>query len=302
MDSPEVIKNTTDIAQRLAKVDSSPATEAPTEAAPEAKAEDAPKVETTNTSPEPEVAETSEKTEKTPEPEVKEAPLPEQTPEANRAFADMRRQRDEALAEVDNFRRQAEPETAGVIPESPPPGGYIDPSAFVDPQTQEIDLPSYTRALEATTLTRASAIAGQRIEEFKQEQDAYSVYPELNPKSENFDSELYKATRGVLLDSMLRPNEYKGKPLSLREAAQKVKSFGKTELEEAKAEGAKEAVAQIAKKEEISLEATGNSGRGASSDAALTEQVEDEARREASRLGGPRGTKALADRLSKSGF
>lgn len=290
-DSPEQIKHTTEIAQRLANVESSPTPEPE----PEAKAEE-PKVEEIK-SPEPAVTEPEQSE------EVKEdsdAPLPGATPDANHAFAQLRRENEELKRSIAD-KEPAEPVVAGLTPENSYLSPYpIDTAPYVDSATGELDVNAYTQAVVNHTTSRASAIATQKVEEFKQEQEAYGVYPELNPKDQSFDKDLYEATKGILLVSMLNPQN--GPTLSLKEAADKVRGLSKKELALAKEAGAEEATERIAKKEEISLEATGNSGRGVQAEEALAESTRAEKVREVSRQGGPKGTLALAERLSKSGF
>lgn len=63
----------------------------------------------------------------------------------------------------------------------------------------------------------------------RQSKETYSVYPELNPGTPTslnpkFDEKFNKQVRGVLLDSMYNPNDYSGRPLSFKEAADFVKA------------------------------------------------------------------------------
>ena len=63
----------------------------------------------------------------------------------------------------------------------------------------------------------------------RQSKETYTVYPELNPGTPTslnpkFDEKFNKQVRGVLLDSMYNPNDYSGRPLSFKEAADFVKA------------------------------------------------------------------------------
>jgi hypothetical protein len=57
----------------------------------------------------------------------------------------------------------------------------------------------------------------------RQNLEAYHAYPELKPDAEKFDGTFYRQVRGVLTDSMLNANEYGGRPLTFKQAADFVK-------------------------------------------------------------------------------
>jgi hypothetical protein len=56
-------------------------------------------------------------------------------------------------------------------------------------------------------------------EEQRQTEEAFKAYPELDPSNEKFDASLTRRTRAFLIDSMMNPQDYSGKTLSFREAA-----------------------------------------------------------------------------------
>jgi hypothetical protein len=63
----------------------------------------------------------------------------------------------------------------------------------------------------------------------RQSRETFASYPELNPGTPTslnpkFDQKFNKQVRGVLLDSMYNPNDYSGRPLSFKEAADFVKA------------------------------------------------------------------------------
>ncbi len=58
----------------------------------------------------------------------------------------------------------------------------------------------------------------------RQNKEAYSAYPELNPQAgDKFDKLLYQQVRGMLYDSFLNPAEYGGRPVTFKEAADLVR-------------------------------------------------------------------------------
>src|SRR3990167_8058915 len=54
----------------------------------------------------------------------------------------------------------------------------------------------------------------------RQNKEAFTTYPELNPKDEKtFNQSFNKQVRGVLIDSMYNADDYGGRPLTFKEAA-----------------------------------------------------------------------------------
>jgi hypothetical protein len=76
-----------------------------------------------------------------------------------------------------------------------------------------------SRATRAEQAVQSYIKQQQEREEQRQTEEAYKAYPELNPSHEKFDTDLTRKTRAFLLDSMVNPQEYSGRPLSFREAA-----------------------------------------------------------------------------------
>lgn len=132
----------------------------------------------------------------------------------------------------------------------------------------------------------------QAVEEDKQTREAFTTYPELNPGGGNFDKEMHRRTRSILLDSMMNPTDYDGRALTFKEAADMAKSQTDKEATqlEKKVEGQRQE--SLANKEEASLEATGKTGFTAPA----TQSAEDSDLVRRTRLGDPW---ALAQRLSK---
>lgn len=58
----------------------------------------------------------------------------------------------------------------------------------------------------------------------RQNQEAFSAYPELNPQAgDKFDKRFHQQVRGMLYDSFLNPGEYGGRPVTFKEAADLVR-------------------------------------------------------------------------------
>lgn len=94
-----------------------------------------------------------------------------------------------------------------------------------------------------------------------QEREAYAEYPELDPSSRAFSSDLHKAVRGYITDSMVNPMDYGGREITMLEAAKLLTGLGSKRLENVKKEAAKEVLKELTPKEEASLEARGRSDR-----------------------------------------
>lgn len=74
-----------------------------------------------------------------------------------------------------------------------------------------------TQAQEA--ISRYIQTSEQREIE-KQNQEAYAVYPELNPNDyEKHDQTFHNQTRAIIYDSLINPKDYNGRPLTFKEAA-----------------------------------------------------------------------------------
>jgi len=272
-------------AERLAEAEGTPA----------AKTEKSPKAEKT---------ETAEKPEKTPETQAEEAEdVPKDPKEAGKAFSSMRRRLKDQEAEIEKLRVLKEAES----PASPfmgQPGGVesqpqvnlgVTPNIdkFYDPTTGEFDAGGFQQHVTS----EARQAASQQIDEFRQTQEAVGAYPELDPNSKNHDKEFYQAVRGRLLDSMLRPNEYGGKVLSYKEAADRVSGLNQKARKQVESEGAEKAMEEVAAKEAVGLEATSSSGRAAQAESVSeTERLSEETRK-----GGKEGSAAIAERLNKLG-
>ena len=109
-----------------------------------------------------------------------------------------------------------------------------------------------SRATRAEQSVQSYIQQQQQREEQRQTEEAYKAYPELNPKHDKYDVDLTKKTRAFLLDSMVNPQDYNGRPLTFKEAADVVKTQlgakpaqpAPVTTEEPKKEEAKEAKVQ----------------------------------------------------------
>lgn len=68
------------------------------------------------------------------------------------------------------------------------------------------------------TASNYARIVEQREKE-RQNSEAFTAYPDLNPRSTAFDARFSNQTRALITDSMLNPHDYNGRPLTFREAA-----------------------------------------------------------------------------------
>ena len=139
------------------------------------------------------------------------------------------------------------------------------PAPIYDPETGLLNEGALTQvqkeAREAKERATKAEEALYNYLDFQEKQETFKDFPELNPDAKGFDKELHKATRAVLQDSMLNPDDYDGKQLTFKEAAALAKSRSSAETEKAKKEGAQEALEKLTPKEQASLEAMGAPAR-----------------------------------------
>lgn len=135
---------------------------------------------------------------------------------------------------------------------------------IIDPDTGLIDEDSLRQVQQQSqaALAEAQRIRDELSQAQRDREDAetFAAYPELNPQNkDSFDNKLHIATRQVMLDSMLNPQDYGNKQLSFKEAADLAK--GGIGADSARAEGAKEALEQLTPKEQASLGTSSSSTR-----------------------------------------
>jgi len=176
------------------------------------------------------------------------------------------------------FSPKTQPQTQGT------PEWYDSETQSVDVhklQQREVNLQQKIGTLEnqLTGLTRK--------EEEKQEAEAYATYPELDPKSGDFDDRFQKQ-----LISYMATEFAEGNNPSMKQAADDIVALAERRAKKAEKEGARKALESISPKEQAALEATGRSDRRLPSEdlASL---------RATSRRGGTKGSEAIMKRLSK---
>lgn len=135
-----------------------------------------------------------------------------------------------------------------------------------DPNTDQLDWNQLNdiqrRTLEAEQRATKAEEAVQKFQQEQETREAYQVHPEADPSSKEFDPKMKNLAAGVILQSMLNPQEFGGKQFSLKDAYDYLKADNQTAaVEQARKEGAQEAIEQLTPKEQAALEATGTSGR-----------------------------------------
>lgn len=155
-----------------------------------------------------------------------------------------------------------------------------------------------TQAKKAEETVESYIKSVERREIDRQNKEAYSNYPELNPENtDKFDKEFYRQTRGILTDSMMNADEYGGNPLSFKEAADLVKSFRTPEQVKADSQKKQEGPTDA----EVARDAARSGGNSAAPTQSQRTQVADEdleRLRYDTRRGGERGNMAIAQRLA----
>ena len=162
---------------------------------------------------------------------------------------------------------------------------------WYDPDTQSVDvikLQQRENALQQKIGLLESQLAGiTRKEEEQQEQETYKAYPELNPKSGDFDEKFQKQ-----LISYLATEYAEGRRPTMKQAADDIVALAERRAKNAEKVGAQKALESLSPKEQAALEATGRSDRRIPSENL-------EAVRARTRLGGRQGTEAIMKRLQK---
>jgi len=163
------------------------------------------------------------------------------------------RTRREYYESVFQSMQTQKPEQPKSVPVYDPETGLVNEQAFTDLQKQ---------SLEATARAERAETAVQQYLQDQEEKQVYQKYPELNPNlAKTHNKTLHVKVRRLMVDSMLNPNDYGGKQIGFMEAADLAKEDDTSAVEQAKKEGAKEAMEQLTPKEQASLEAVGTPGR-----------------------------------------
>lgn len=159
------------------------------------------------------------------------------------------RRRREAVENAFKSMQPAKTETVAPLYDE---NGYLNEQALTDVQQRAI-------AAEKRAAAAEQSIKGYM--EYQEKARVYEAYPELNPEGKTHDKEFHKETRRIALDSMLNPDDYGGKQLSFKEAADLAKGKLTKGIDAVKKEAAQEAIEQLTPKEQAALEAVGTPGR-----------------------------------------
>lgn len=105
----------------------------------------------------------------------------------------------------------------------------------IDPNTGERFINEQRLQSKISDLDQMARRAEQKAERFyqtyedreieRQNKEAFTSYPELNPRGEKFDQVLHKQVRALITDSMMNPADYGGRALEFKEAADLVRSL-----------------------------------------------------------------------------
>ena len=234
----------------------------------------------------------------TPGPTLKEGGLPAGTSDRTKDEFDKLKQSNKQLFEANQILqrelqekarlertfepiKQTQILTPGAGQQAQPPTGspQINVNDFVEVDPETGDKYINDAKLQATIKSvqeRASRaertvqnyIARQQAnDDASQRTEAFTAHPELNPEGDKFDANISRKTRSILLDSMMNPQDYGGRQLRFREAADMVladlsKSTTGQPATPVSAVDDKSKVKEEnqERKEQASLEASSNSG------------------------------------------
>lgn len=84
----------------------------------------------------------------------------------------------------------------------------------------------YQKASRAEQVVQNYVQTSERRELDRQTREAFGVYPQLNPQGEGFDARFSQQTRAIVYDSLINPQDYGGRGLGFREAADFIAQAG----------------------------------------------------------------------------
>jgi hypothetical protein len=169
------------------------------------------------------------------------------------------RQRREALEGAFNTLKPKEVKPEQVLPIVDPDTGLLNEQALVTTQQRAIEA---ERQAQETKRQLDGLLEGQKKQaQEREDQEAFTAHPELNPKNEKFNKDLRDITASLMLQSMVHPEDFGNKQLSHKEAGDKAKELIAKISGNVKEEAAKEAIEQLSPKEQAALEATGSRQR-----------------------------------------
>ena len=141
-----------------------------------------------------------------------------------------------------------------------------EPTPLYDPITGYVDVTGLENLQKGMSKAeKQAANAERKLESYiqqQQEEEAFQAHPELKP-GKGHDKGLHNLTRAIITDSVMNPNDYGGRELTFKQAADLAKKQSGKVIDQVRKEAATEAVEQLTPKEQASLEATGRSDRRA---------------------------------------
>lgn len=163
--------------------------------------------------------------------------MSERTAEQFQKLLDSNRQ----LYEQNEAMRREIKERLAPPTSTPAPVAYeqtqVDDFIEVDPVSGQPYINEQRLRSKVKELEEAAKRAEQKADSFvkstqekeieRQNREAFAAYPELNPQAPNFDKDFNMQTRALIMDSWVNPQDYGGRPLEFKEAADKVKSWNK---------------------------------------------------------------------------
>lgn len=147
--------------------------------------------------------------------------------EANNALRNELQQRREAVQQFNPV--QLPPIQQQAIQANVNPADFIEINQetgerFVDTEKLQARINDLNnRASRAEEAVKMYVQTGEQREIERQNREAFSAYPELNPSDSSHSPIFHNQTRAVIYDSVLNPQDYGGKPLSFKDAADYVK-------------------------------------------------------------------------------
>ncbi len=126
----------------------------------------------------------------------------------------------------------------------------------------------------------------------REDQEAYTAHPELNPNDKAFSKDLRDMTASLMLQSMVHPEQFGDKQLTHKEAGDKAKDLVAKLAGKVSEKAAQEAIEQLSPKEQAALDATGSHNQSSN------ENIDDLRRR--TRRGDEDAIVARLSRINKS--
>ena len=203
-----------------------------------------------------------------------------QTNELLRNELEQRRTTQQVFDPLQNQPRQQQQSNDDFVEVNPLTGErYIDEQRL---KQRLQDATSKVSKLETAMQSYMKAAETREVE--RQNKEAFAVHPELDPYNQKFNPDFNKQVRGILIDAFNNPDDYGGRPLSFREAA----DYVKTQLGQATQQGSQTAQQQQAeaqqqqqaaeaqqRKEQASAQAPQQPGQQARTSATDEAELED---------------------------